>query len=465
MDRAIKLNSNKPKTDGACVIYFMSRDQRVQDNHALLLAQEQALLYKLPLLVVFNLNPNIKHRAKEHYEFMIDGLKEVEQQLDALHIEFSIIIGSLVATVQKLHTQHSPNMIIFDVSPLRGLRSAQKQVARIVACQVLAVDTHNIIPIWKASDKQEFAAHTFRRKVHRLLESYIQEPRKPTKMAASKNILKKHDWNEITTVISNIKSNNISVQYRPGELAAQAHLTALITTTLASYADGRNNPNLNEQSNLSPYLHFGHISSLRVVLEVMKSVGREPLLFREPRMAKYQDEPTIEDSMNVLFEELIVRKELSDNYCFYNENYDSLKGAESWALKTLDEHLSDKREYEYSRQDLESATTHDPAWNAAQRQMLKTGKMHGYMRMYWAKKILEWSPSPTVAIETAIYLNDTYSIDGGDPNGFAGILWSIAGLHDRAWTERPVFGKIRFMNYAGLKRKFDIATYEKQWND
>lgn len=176
-------------------------------------------------------------------------------------------------------------------------------------------------------------------------------------------------------------------------------------------------------------------------------------------MAQAGDTPKKIDGINALLEEMIVRKELADNFCFYNPHYDRLEGAKEWAQTTLNDHRNDPREFIYTKQQFEHAQTHDPAWNAAQLQLRSSGKIHGYMRMYWAKKILEWSETPEGAIATAIYLNDHYSIDGGDPNGYNGIMWSIAGVHDRPWTERDVFGKIRYMNYAGLKRKFDIQSY------
>jgi deoxyribodipyrimidine photo-lyase len=181
-------------------------------------------------------------------------------------------------------------------------------------------------------------------------------------------------------------------------------------------------------------------------------------------MPKPEDaETSLQHGVDALIEEMIVRKELADNYCYYNPHYDSLEAAPAWARDSLDKHRGDAREFLYSKEQLEEGSTHDPAWNAAQRQLRKTGKIHGYMRMYWAKKVLEWTESPEQAIVYLIYLNDHYSIDGGDPNGYAGILWSVAGVHDRPWQERSVFGVIRYMNYAGLKRKFDIQAYEKLW--
>jgi deoxyribodipyrimidine photo-lyase len=197
-------------------------------------------------------------------------------------------------------------------------------------------------------------------------------------------------------------------------------------------------------SNLSPYLHFGQISAQRIALET------------------YKRKHNIE-TKDAFLEELIVRRELSDNFCFYNKNYDSFDGFPEWAKKTLNEHRKDKREFTYNLEQFEKAKTHDDLWNAAQIEMVKTGKMHGYMRMYWAKKILEWTETPEEALEFSIYLNDKYELDGRDPNGYTGCAWSIGGVHDRAWTERPVFGKIRYMNYNGAKRKFDVKRYIQKY--
>jgi len=221
-------------------------------------------------------------------------------------------------------------------------------------------------------------------------------------------------------------------------------LDSFFEERLSGYNEKRNDPNENVSSNLSPYLHFGQISAQRIALET------------------YKRKHNIE-TKDAFLEELIVRRELSDNFCFYNKNYDSFDGFPEWAKKTLNEHRKDKREFTYHLEQFEKAKTHDDLWNAAQIEMVKTGKMHGYMRMYWAKKILEWTETPEEALEYSIYLNDKYELDGRDPNGYTGCAWSIGGVHDRAWTERPVFGKIRYMNYNGAKRKFDVKRYIQKY--
>ena len=206
----------------------------------------------------------------------------------------------------------------------------------------------------------------------------------------------------------------------------------------------RNDPTREGQSDLSPYLHFGQIAAQRVALEV-------------------EGAPAGTKAKEAFLEELIVRRELSDNFCYYHPQYDSVACFPQWARKTLDEHHDDPREYLYTPAQFEQAQTHDDLWNAAQREMVQTGKMHGYLRMYWAKKILEWTSSPEEALKIAIYLNDRYELDGRDPNGYTGIAWSLGGVHDRAWAERKVFGKIRYMSYKGCKAKFDVAAYFKNF--
>lgn len=443
----------------------MSRDQRVHDNFALLAAQHEALEHHLPLLVVFNILPRVGVRAKEHFAFMIDGLKQVEIELQKHSIPLLLTIGQLPEQIEKLSNSVSPRTVYFDFNPLRTVREAQKQAAARLSCRVAVVDTHNIVPVWVLSDKQEFAAHTIRRKLHKTLPAWIEEPQAVTSHPYSFGTLPSGaTWKEVDEVVARQPSAGISHGFSAGERAAQQQLETFIATGLVHYSTNRNDPTIDGQSDLSPYLHFGQLSALRIVLEILKSApDHTPLLLREARMPSHEGVATREDSIDAFIEELVVRRELSDNFCFYNTQYDSLAGAPQWALDSLALHEADPREYIYSRQQFEQATTHDLAWNAAQIQLTKTGKMHGYMRMYWAKKLLEWSESPKDAVETAVYLNDHYGLDGGDPNGYAGILWSIAGLHDRPWFERSIYGKVRYMNASGLSRKFAVDQYIQRW--
>lgn len=468
-DQRIK-QLHKSADVGECVLYVMSRDQRVRDNHALIAAQRDALQKKLPLAVVFCLR-NSKNRAKEHYDFMLDGLRQVETDLGKLGIPFIMLFGDPKEKIKAIIHHTKPVSIYFDFSPLRGSRNLVDELAASTCCSVLVVDTHNIVPAWVASDKLEVGAYTLRPKIHRLLNQYLKEPKEPvahpyTWPGRVQKINELYEY--INEIVSLQKKNNTKPEFASGERAALIELKKFIKSKLNNYGKNRNNPLLNSQSNLSPYLHFGQISSLRVAL----TLNHEALKYNHvlhlldersmPPPDRYTND--ILYSIDALIEEMVVRKELADNFCLYAQNYDKLESASHWAINSLNKHRQDTRINAYSYEQLEKASTHDLAWNAAQKQLTSTGKMHGYMRMYWAKKVLEWTTSPEEAIEYLVRLNDFYSIDGGDPNGYAGILWSIAGVHDRPWRERDIFGVIRYMNYEGLKRKFDVETWANNYS-
>lgn len=461
------LTTSKPTSPGKCVLYVMSRDQRINGNHALLAAQKHALAKKLPLAVLFCLYPKSGVRAREQYAFMLEGLKEVEQGLEPLGVAFMMLVGEPEAKLSAAFTHLRPDAVYFDFNPLRGSKSLQKKLSDKSEVPMYVVDTHNIVPIWVASEKQEVGAYTLRPKLHKLLSNYLFHPEEmvahpfpwPGAIISISDLSK-----QIKILVDTIPENGTESGFMSGESAAGQHLEDFIANKLERYAVDRNDPSSGAQSGLSPYLHFGQISSLQVALrlqEVAIANNSNLHFLSSPKMPKPEDaETTLLHGVDSLIEEMVVRKELADNFCYYNPNYDNLSSAPNWAKISLDKHRKDEREHLYSYKELEAAKTHDLAWNAAQRQLTKTGKMHGYMRMYWAKKVLEWTNSPEEAIEYLVKLNDFYSIDGGDPNGYTGILWSVGGVHDRPWMEREIFGVVRYMNYAGLKRKFDIESYQ-----
>ena len=356
--------------------------------------------------------------------------------------------------------------MVSDFSPLRVGKLWKEQVCAKLPEDVplYEVDTHNIVPVWIASDKQEVGARTIRKKITEKLPTWLTDmpplealPTDAFDAAASKSALchssaslldacgAPTDWKAVDAALTIDRTVPEVDWLEPGYKAGMAMLDKFCQTRLKLFADRRNDPNVAALSDLSPYLHFGQISPQRAAYYV-KGFNKS----QSSGVASF-------------LEEQVVRRELSDNFCFYNPNYDRLEGAANWARESLELHASDKRDHIYSLDQLEEARSHEDIWNAAQRQMVKTGKMHGFFRMYWAKKILEWSPTPEEALRRAIYLNDRYSLDGRDPNGYVGCGWAIMGVHDMGWAERPIFGKIRFMNYAGCKRKFDIKAYVAKW--
>jgi deoxyribodipyrimidine photo-lyase len=423
------------------VIYWMSRDQRARDNWAFLYAQEMALRSNAPLGVVFCLVPKFLEACIRQYGFMLKGLQETEGYLKDKQILFSLLKGLPSKTIPKFAHQHRISALVTDFDPLRIKTEWKKKVAKQIDVPFFEVDAHNIIPCWHASPKQEFAAYTFRPKVKRKLHEFLElfPPLKKHPIPwKTKNLIT--DWEDARKSLK-VDRKVAEIEWiKPGEKEGKKTLKNFISTKLSDYDKDRNDPNRDAQSDLSPYLHFGQISAQRVSLEVLKKGPKD-------------------QNRAAFLEELIVRRELADNYCFYNPDYDNFQGFPDWAKKTLNEHRKEKREYLYSFRQFEESKTHDSLWNAAQIQMVKTGKMHGYMRMYWAKKILEWTESPEQAQKIAIDLNDKYELDGRDPNGYTGIAWSIGGVHDRAWFKRPIFGKIRFMSAKGASSKFDVKAY------
>ncbi|MBN1492657.1 MAG: deoxyribodipyrimidine photo-lyase [Candidatus Omnitrophica bacterium] len=425
------------------VVYWMSRDQRVRDNWALIYAQKAAFELKAQLFVVFTLSPTFLDATIRQYDFMLRGLMEVDEALRAKNISFVLLVGDPVEELTGFFKRTKPGLLITDFDPLRIKREWKNRLKRQIHIPIYEVDAHNIVPCWHASSKQEFGAYTIRPKIKRMLAEFLTDiPSLKTHPFRTKKMVAKIDWRKICRGLK-VNDDVLRVYWiEPGSKAAKSVLDTFIKAKLDDYDVKRNDPTLEGTSDLSPYLHFGQISAQRVALCVLKASGKKV-------------------SKEAFLEELIVRRELSDNFCYYNSKYDSFEGLPHWAQKTINDHRQDVREYTYSLKKLEQAETHDQLWNAAQREMVNKGKMHGYMRMYWGKKVLEWMRSPEEAIATAIYLNDTYELDGRDSNGYVGVLWSLGGLHDRAWGERKVFGKIRYMSYNGCKAKFDIEKYIK----
>ena len=445
----MKVHSGRIKTlkpgsfRGKGVLYWMQRDKRVNDNWALIASQFIAIKNRVPLYVCFQYIGDYKESNTRHYDFLFKGLEETAMMLQRKNIRFFLLKGRASDVIPKLIEIKKIGSLIVDFSPLKVYKNRIHKVIEKIKIPFFQIDAHNVIPIWKASNKKEFAARTIRKKIINNLDEYLTEYPKIVKHPYGELRINKFSFIDTMRGIKIDRTIKPVSWVLPGESAA-IHRLKELKELLINYDLNRNDPTKNSLSNLSPYFHYGHLSSQRSILEVKKS--------KLPQTDKH-----------AFIEQTLVRKELADNFCEYESNYDFFEGFHPWAQNTLNEHRNDEREYLYPKEQFQEAQTHDLLWNAAQNQMRNTGKMHGYMRMYWAKKIMEWSPSPEIAQQTAIDLNDKYQLDGRDPNGYTGIAWSIGGIHDRAWFERPVYGKIRYMNYNGCKSKFDVAKYIKMY--
>uniref|UniRef100_A0A1D1ZTS8 Deoxyribodipyrimidine photo-lyase n=2 Tax=Auxenochlorella protothecoides TaxID=3075 RepID=A0A1D1ZTS8_AUXPR len=431
------------------VLYWMTRDQRSKDNWALLHAVDLAAKKGVPVAVVFNLVTAYMHAGARQFGFMVRGLQHLEQSLGKLHIPFFLLKGDPVENIPRIVRDAGAGALITDFGPLRLGRQWRAGVVEKISIPFYEVDAHNVVPVWIASDKRESAARTIRPKITRLLPEFLVEyPELRAQTVGWTGMPPPRvDWDGILEeVVERGRAVPEITWCTPGEDAAWQALCGkggfLTDQRLKKYKSFRNDPAIPEAlSGLSPFIHFGQLSAQRAALEARKHRGKH------------------KESVDCFLEELIIRRELADNFCHYEPEYDNHKAAANWALESLKLHQKDKREFTYTEEEWEKGKTHDKLWNASQLELIYGGKMHGFMRMYWAKKILEWSNSAEEALKLALYLNDKYEIDGRDPNGVVGCMWAIYGIHDQGWTERAVFGKIRYMNYNGCKRKFDIEKY------
>jgi len=472
-----------------CVVYWMQRDMRTQDNWALLLSQYLAQQKNLPLHVVHVLSspppshtlssdsdedddtpPPLErlHTTQRHGQFLLGGLEFVHDELKAKNVPFHVIHTSYERqhqqqpnVLENFLNEYNPSVVVCDTNVLRHVRRwnespALKNALDAINIPLYQVDAHNIVPVWYASPKREVGARTLRSKLHKLVEECLQNKDFNNGSIPSfvgnehlKNFAEDEsdvnfdyrlheqvlDWDDSVKDV-------LRKEQKPGTTAALTIFEDFCKSGLRHFSMLRNDPNNDGVcSNLSPWFNHGHLS-FATCMRYLRTHNRDS------------------EGKAAFIEEGFVRRELSDNFLWYApDTYDTLDAGAQWARDSLELHTPDPREYLYKLNEFESGKTHDDLWNAAQIQMLSTGKMHGFLRMYWAKKILEWTATPTDALRYAQYLNDKYSLDGRDPNGFCGVAWSIFGNHDMGWKEREIFGKIRFMNYNGCKRKFKIDEF------
>lgn len=438
----IKILNIQPEQSGKYVLYWMQAAQREQYNQALEYSIMQANRLGLPLVVYFGLTDDYPGANLRHYQFMLEGLIETARFIEERGATF--VLRRISPEVGVVELAKDAALVVVDRGYTRFQRNWRRHAADHLPCKFVQIETESIVPIEAVSDKEEYAAATFRPKLHRQLERFLV-PIRRTQLnhRANKIKIRSESLSDLPSLLAKLDVDH-SVQpvanFRGGATEALRRLQTFIKHKLDRYDHDRNDPTLDGQSNLSPYLHFGQISALQIALNVRSSSSASAVAY---------------------LDELITWRELAMNFVIYNDTYDQYAGLPAWARGTLQKHKNDTREYLYDRAAFEHAATHDPYWNAAQTEMTAHGKMHGYMRMYWAKKILEWSATPEDAFETALYLNDKYELDGRDPNGYAGVAWAF-GKHDRPWAERPIFGMIRYMNAAGLRRKFDADGYVRK---
>jgi deoxyribodipyrimidine photo-lyase len=451
--RVRKLNRGEWQAKGRFVLYWAQMNRRVDSNHALAYAVELANEHQLPVLFYEGLTCSHPSANDRFHTFLLEGVPETEARLKKLGIGYLFHLRRRNSDSDNVFYQLAAHAtaVVTDDYPVYITREHNAHVPARIPVPYYAVDSSCIVPMG-AFDKQEYAAYTIRPKIHRMLPEFLK-PVEPlsARVPFAESVLPElcaQLHTEVTdeNVSELVKSCEIdhsvppSTEYRGGRREAENRLQRFLEQNLARYAKYNREPSAKATSSLSPYLHFGQISSLEVALAVREYAARHKLIADE------------------FLEELIVRRELAFNFARFSPILDSLEALPDWVQATLRKHAKDKREFVYSREQFEQAETHDALWNATQHELLAKGTIHGYYRMYWGKKIIEWSDTHEEALAIMIAFHDRYALDGRDPNTYTSILWCF-GLHDRPWTERPVFGMIRYMSYDGMKRKTNVQAY------
>jgi deoxyribodipyrimidine photo-lyase len=432
------------RPSGACVVYWMQKAQRGWDNAALDTAVSAANLLSLPCVVFLAPVPFYPHANLRHYRFLNDGIPDIADALEKRNVGF----------VLRRYPQHrltdfcaevEAALVVGDENPMREAERWRQIAAEKLTVPLWTVDADVIVPS-RLMEKEQYAARTIRPRLQKLLDQFLLPSRNPKAHVAWKPRTRPPSLPPETDITEGWKLDR-SVQplrqFVGGSREGLRQLNDFVRNKLRDYPTLRNHPEVDGTSRLSAFLHFGHLGPVTVALAVQRAGA--------PQEAKDR-----------FLDQLITWRELSVNLVHYNTNYDNFECGEPWAHKTLAQHAGDPRPIRYTEQQLENAETQDPLWNAAQMQMMNQGWMHNCMRMYWAKKILEWSGSPAEAYCIAVWLNDKYLNDGRDPNGYAGIAWSIVGKFDRPWFDRPIFGKIRYMSLESTRKKFDSKLYIRQ---
>lgn len=441
----IKLfNSFSFDENGDYILYWMQSAQRIKNNHALELSIQLANKYNLPLLVCFIVMERYPGANQRHYEFMLEGIDDLKKDLNEMGISFTVQVGDVKALISDLSQKAS--LVVFDDSITRPLKQLKDNVGQLIQKQVFTVETNVIVPIETAYPKEAYAAYAIRKALQRQAAYFavgFESSQMKNKSTIGNIPESVHLESVFETKLSHLEVLPSIKSIKGGEREALKRLYIYVENELEYYDSLSNHPEKDVTSHLSAYIHFGQLSPVTVYEEAMKS-GKNAA---------------------GLIEQLFIRRELAYNFVHYNPDYDLdlIKILPDWAIKELDRHRIDERPYEYSLETLEQGKTHDTYWNAAQNEMVLTGFMHGTMRMYWGKKVIEWSKTPEDAFEILLYLNDKYQLDGRDPNGYAGIAWCF-GKHDRPFSERAIFGKVRYMNAEGLKRKYRIENYVEKIN-
>ena len=452
--RAVMLNEKRLQPDGQYVLYWMQSTQRFEDNWALRYATFEADRVGKPLLIHHGIDPTTPHACDRFHTFVLQGAQELARRAARLGLTYRFALRRRRSDDRRVVDRLAQRaaLVVTDLFPTAGVAERSQRLAERVNCRVVAVDSVGIVAA-AAFHREEYAARTIRPKLARLVDHSLEPvDDRPPKRALPPSLLDslEVDWLDVERcdVAAEVARCEIDHEVAPvgargGLRAARARLAAFVADGLREYAERRKNPSDDGgSSRLSPYLHYGMISPHEVVRTVRASASAE--------------------ASEAFLNEMLTWRELSLNFCLRNPQHASLVALPDWVHRSMRAHARDDREVVYSLEELERGATHDPIWNAGQRELLETGQMHNVVRMLWGKAVITWAPSYEDALAWLLHLNNKYALDGRDPNSYAGIQWCF-GKFDRPFAARPVWGTIRPMSLERAQTKYQMGDYLARW--
>lgn len=478
--RVFEKNTIPTNKDGKYVVYWMQANRRLHYNYALEYAVAWANKLELPLLVYEALNADYEWNTARTHQFMLQGIEENRKQLEDKGIAHFTFVENKAGEGKGLLRKlcEAAALLISDEYPVFITRQLNERVAKRINCQFITIDANGLIPM-EVSKKDPYSAYIFRKTMHKhFSEAIVHLPKanplddlvhiKPTDEILDTAFLESyaHAKGRLSNIPLFLDSLSFDYEAKPIEMIgtreeALERLDKFIDRRLKRYHSHRNHPDTPAASGLSPWLHFGKISEHEIVLRILELENWEPSMLT-PVNGKNEGFFGLSEAAESFFDEVITWREVGFHFAHHRPDYAEFNSLPDWALQTMDEHRQDERKYIYSYEQLDQAQTHDEIWNAAQRQLKEEGIIHNYLRMLWGKKVIEWTPDYETALKYLIDLNNIYAIDGRDPNSYSGIFWCF-GRFDRAWQERPIFGKLRYMASENTFKKISMKGYMKRW--
>ena len=478
----IRKNNEKPLREGGrYVLYWMIASRRLQYNFALDRALEHCRMFSKPLVIFEALRVGYSWASDRLHRFVLDGMADNARYCKSHGVLYFPYVEPTPGAGKGLLAALAENacVVVTDDFPSFFLPRMVASAAKQVTVSLEAVDSNGLLPL-RATERVAQRAFDFRRYLQKELPKHLAEFPHPDPLGKanlpgapepSKKTLAK--WPMASGDLLRGENDSLAllpidhavrpVALQGGQEAARAHGREFFEQRFPLYAEHRNEPELDVASGFSPYLHFGHLSVHEVFAELVKREKWKPERLAVRLNGSREGWWNMSTTAESFLDELITWREVGYNFASHREDFDRYESLPAWVQKTLEEHTKDEREHVYSLEEFETGRTHDALWNAAQRQLLREGRIHNYLRMLWGKKILEWSRTPQEAAKTMIHLNNKYALDGRNPNSYSGIFW-VLGRYDRPWgPERPVFGTIRYMSSENTARKVSVKGYLRKY--